>query len=396
MADSQNQAVLWSSHLSGESAIDINLAMDAVVLLAQGILKLYKDVKLGNQFSLVSQDKKLLSRELYLSMSELGKLCIEQGNEDQYASVHQVLNQATQPFQEWELEAFKKSEFPYSTAILIEPDLFVPTSDCSEIAQSSGSFGEDNIVERRLYNNLRELIKKLGGRRRQYQAYTAIRQLFGKSSLIREKDLLDYLDKNELSPIWKDIVDNFYDSVPESWYIQGKINQCYYCGTLLHPHKNTKQYPNGRCPIHQCKGHFDGKVAQIYEPEERFLVAKPQILTYWTAPAIDELKIYETAMSLGLDAELYPDLDQCDIALKSRTIGIDAKSYRSPSLLASKLNRNIGGLKHYRRRIIAVSDYLIEDNPDYLNSLKSKLNVTGDPATLEILSVRQVLKLLED
>ncbi len=78
----------------------------------------------------------------------------------------------------------------------------------------------------------------------------------------------------------------------------------------MRPHKNPIRYPDGYCPISQCQGHLSPKIAEKLDPNrDTLLIAKPQILTYWTAPAIDELLIYDTAKQENLEVELYPDLD---------------------------------------------------------------------------------------
>ena len=86
----------------------------------------------------------------------------------------------------------------------------------------------------------------------------------------------------------------------------------------------------------------------------------------------------------------------CDVSLNDYAVGIDAKSYISPVSLALRLNQSIGGLGYNRRRIVAVSDQLIADNPSYLSTLQSTLSKKGDPETLEILSVSAVLRLLKE
>lgn len=137
------------------------------------------------------------------------------------------------------------------------------------------------------------------------------------------------------------------------------------------------------------------KVSEKLDPKDILLIAEPRILTYWTGPAIDELAIFDTARQNKLNAELYPESDLCDVAINERAIGIDAKSYTSPVTLALRLNRSIGGLIHYRRRILAVSDRLIEDNPSYISTLISTLDKKGDPASLEIMSVSSVIDFLK-
>lgn len=370
----------------------VDLAEDAVVLLAQGILRQYARVL--NREIVRQQDT--MPPELYKSMCKLGRLYIEQGLPDQAACVHSVLERSRYRLDDrWELEIFRQPGFRFSDVILIDPELRVPTSDCVEIARLSG-MGEDNVIEHRLHNRLRESSEQLGSRR-QHKAYTALRELVGRQSLIAERQLWDYLVEHDLTPLQTMLSETFFDPVPEAWLIGGLAHRCAHCGTLMRPHPYTKQFPEGRCPIRQCNSANPAQVGEKLNPnDDRLLIAKPQILTYWTGPAIDEVAIFDFARQHGLSAELYPDSDLCDISINGRAIGIDAKSYLSPVSLALRLNRSIGGLVHYRRRILAVSDQLVEQNPSYLSTLRSTLDKKGDPATLETLTVSSVIQLLQD
>lgn len=374
-------------------ASTIDLAEDTVILLAQGILLQY--TRILNR-DIVRQDDSMPS-ELYRAMCKLGRLYIEAGKSDRAACVHTVLERARYPLDKWELDIFSHPNFRFGQAILIDPDLRVPTSDCAEIANTRGTFGEDNVIEHRLYERLREATERLGSRHR-HKAYTALRSLFCSRSLIGEHQLLDYLRDKDLTPLQGTIADTFFDSVPDIWLINGHAHRCAYCGTLMRPYPDRKLFSDGRCPIRQCLGHESStaKVSDKLDPnQDQLLIAKPQILTYWTGPGIDELAIFDAAIKNGLDAELYPESDLCDVAINGRNIGIDAKSYTSPVSLALRLNRSIGGLIHYRRRIIAVSDQLIDERPDYLSTFHSAIDKKGNPATLEILSVSQVIQLLK-
>ncbi|MFZ1028594.1 MAG: hypothetical protein WAN66_20500 [Limnoraphis robusta] len=398
MAEADGQDPNWSPAQTAALPLPIghassqDLAEDAVVLLAQGIVRQY--TKTLNR-EIVRQDDSIPS-ELYRAMCKLGRLYIEEGLSDRAACVHTVLEGSRSPLEKWNLDIFRHPDFRFRQAILIDPDFRVPTSDCAEIANSRGTFGEDNAIEHRLHDRLREATERLGSRRN--KAYTALRELLGRRSLIGEHQLLDYLVEKDLTPLQGMIIDTFFDRVPDIWLIDGYAHRCAHCGTLMRPYPNKKLFKDGRCPIRQCLGHESSKAkfSEKLDPnKDSLLVAKPQILTYWTGPAIDEITIFDIAQSQGLNAELYPESDQCDIAINGRNIGIDAKSYSSPVSLALRLNRSIGGLSYYRRRIIAVSDRLIEDNPYYLSTLHSTLDKKGDPATLEILSVSQIIQLLE-
>jgi DNA-binding transcriptional MerR regulator len=394
LAESENQDPTWVSvmektilPIGHREAID--RAEDAIVLLAQGILKQYKQVL--NKETVRQDDR--MPAELYNAMCKLGRLYIEEGLPDEAACIHTVLDRSRYSVKSniWKLEVFRQPNFRFSDAMLIEPELRVPTSECAEIAYSNGGFGEDNVIEYRLYQRLKQSTEQLGARKK-HKAYTALRELVARKSLIRERELWDYLDDHELNALQGMIIETFFDPVPDIWLINGQAHRCAYCNTLMRPDPDDKRFPEGRCPIRQCNGRYQPKVAETIDPaQDRLLIAKPQILAYWTGPGIDELEIFDAARNQGLTAELYPESDLCDVSIDHRFIGIDAKSYQSPVSLALRLNRSIGGLIHYRRRIIAISDRLIEDNPSYLSTLRSTLDKKGNPSTLKILPVSSVI-----
>ena len=374
---------------------NLALAEDAVILLAQGILRQYDCVLTGTK--IVRQDDKLPS-ELHSAMCKLGRLYLEEGKCDRAACVHDLLSRSRYSLNRneyWDLDIFGDSEFRFSDVQLIDTDLRVPTPDCAEIAEISGGYGEDNVIENRLHNIIRTATERLG-KRKQHQAYTALRQLLGRRSLIQENELVNYLEEKNLTPLQETVLE-FYDPVPEIWLINDLANRCAHCGTLMRPHPKRSIYPDGYCPIHQCNSKYAPKVGERLDPkQERLLVAKPQILAYWTAPAIDELAIFDRAQSVGLDTELYPESDRCDVSINDLSVGIDAKSYRSPVLLASKLNRSIGGLIFYRQRIVAITDELIDDCPGYISTLRSLLDKKSDTASLQIMSVSSVIENIQE
>lgn len=329
-------------------------------------------------------------------MWRLGRLYIEEGKEDRAACIHDVLDRARYRFDapEWWLGIFQKPTFRFRQAILIDSVLNVPTPDCAVIANLAGAFGEDNLLEYRFHARLREAADRFG--RHRDSAYTAIRELLGRRSLICEREFAAWLIEHRLTPLQQTIIEEFFQSVPELWLLDGRAHRCANCGTLMRPHPDKARFPEGHCPIRQCNGKHPHRVGERLDPMLGLHVARPQILVYWTGPAIDDLSIYDEAKRRGLEADLYPETDLCDVAIGGRAIGIDAKSYSSPVSLALRLNRSIGGLMHYRRRIIAVGDELLDINPDYIATVRSCLDKRGSPSTLEILPVSAVINALGD
>jgi hypothetical protein len=382
-----NAVQSWPDH---QQRRQDDTAEEAVILLAQGILRQYDRI-LNNE--IVRQDDGL-PPELQSAMCRLGGLYIVEGKEDRAACIHDVLDRARYQLEtpEWGLEAFQRPSFRFRQAVLIDPVFKVPTPDCSVIANIAGAFGEDNLLETRFHTRLREAAERCG--RLRDRAYTAIRCLLGRRSLITDGEFSAWLVENKVTPLQQSILEEFFQPVPDLWLIGGRAHRCDYCGTLMRPHPEKGRYPEGRCPIRQCNAKYPPRVGDRLDAMAGLHVAKPQILTYWTGPAIDELAIYEAAAKLGLRAELYPESDLCDVGIDGRSIGIDAKSYASPVSLALRLNTGIGGLVNYRRRIIAIGDELMDVNPNYIATVRSCLDRRGDPSTLEIMSVMSVVTML--
>jgi DNA-binding transcriptional MerR regulator len=385
-ADSSSSGILPSR--SGTQRTEA--AENAAILLAQGILREYERV-LNHEW--VRQDDGL-PRELQAAMCRFGRLYIEEQQEDRAACVHDVLARARYPLggRQWGLAALRAPDFRFADAVLVDPDFKVPTPDCATIADIAGAFGEDNLLESRFHERLREAADRFG--RERDAAYSSIRALLGRRSLLTEREFSAWLIEHRLTPLQQSILDEFFQPVSELWHIDGRAHRCYHCGTLMRPHPDRASFPDGRCPLRQCNGKHPPKVGERLDPLLGLHVARPQILLYWTGPAIDDLALYDEAKRRGLDAELYPECDLCDVSIGGRAIGIDAKSYLSPISLALRLNRSIGGLIQYQRRIIAVGDELLDIDPDYIATVRDGLEKRGDPATLEILPVSEVIPAL--
>lgn len=364
-----------------------NLVEVSAVLLAQGALKLYDRVLPGRE--IVRQDD-TLPPELHQAMCLIGRLYIEEGKPDRAGCVHDLLDRARLPFANWDLEAFGRESFRFRDALLVDPDLRVPTQDALAVA-TSGGWGMDDIIESQLHTRLRELVDRLGPTRN--SAYTSVREFVARRSLASEPEIRDWFEERKISAI-QGIVDDLYDHVPECWLISGRANRCAWCGTLLRPHPDTKRYPDGKCPLRQCASKREPRAGERLDPPG-LLVCRPQVLMYWANPAIDELEVFDAAQKAGLDAELYPEGDRCDVSIGKDRIGIDVKCYTSPVSLAVRLNKSIGGLTGYRKRILAIPDSLI-GRPGYLDTLKATLDDSSEASTVQIKSVGALTRCIRE
>ena len=115
IAEAQGQDPTWLPAISATSLPlptghrpVMDLAEDAVVLLAQGIIRQYERVLPGKQ--IVRQEDSTLPPELYQAMCKLGRLYIEEGQSDRAACVHTVLDNARHPLgsDRWGLKIFNQ------------------------------------------------------------------------------------------------------------------------------------------------------------------------------------------------------------------------------------------------------------------------------------------------
>lgn len=363
-------------------------ALMAVQLLAQGVSLLYRQVDSGR---LVRQSNDLPG-PLQDAMTLLGRLYLEEGKEDAAASVHQVLDRCRLPFQAWNLDVLADKAFPHRETALIEADLFLPTTECEELARSGG-LGLENLLEEDLYTALREAIATLpiGGN----QAYTAIRRQLGEASLTTRRQLQAFCDEADLNMVLTDLLSSrFYRPVPEAWLIEGEAVRCAHCGTLMRPQGNRRRYPYGKCPLRACHAvHAPTPGERL--PAAQALVCTPALLNFWVNPAVDELKIFHEAVRRKVPVELYPRGDAVDVELWGTT-GIDVKAYLNPVTLAKRLNeKGLDRLLEYppSGRLLAVPDALASEG--YLGALRGMLDPVRLPQ-VRVVRVGQILSALKE
>jgi hypothetical protein len=356
-----------------------------LTLLAQGINEQFKDLQ--DNYSILRQNKDELNSLLIPAIPRLSALYMCEGKEDKAASVHSVMEMATQPVKEWGIDYFARDDFPYREIVLIDPETLVPTLESYELAIEAGGYGEDQILERKYHNQVRELVKSAHSRKD--DLYTAIREFIVRHPLATSKEIEEWKDSLKF-PRARSMLTNFYRDIPSQWTHQELVHRCSHCGGLLKPHPDKNRYPDGICVVSQCrrKGVFP-KTDEVLVADDLKLLQN-QLLTYWVGPGLDEIEIYDAALKAGRKATLYHSSDACDISLEYFAVGIDAKSYSSASLLIKRLNTSIGRLVEYDRKIIAISDELNDKAGVYMNTLR--LQRSGAAKNVDFMSVSSVIK----
>jgi hypothetical protein len=360
----------------------------ALTLLAQGINQQYD--KLKDNYSIIRQNDDELDPQLIFALPRLSTLYMCEGKEDRAASVHTVMEMATQPVKQWGIDYFARHDFPYREIVLIDSETLVPTLESLELARQAGGQGEDQILEDIYHKRVRELVKL--ARSRQDELYTAIREFMVRHPLATSREIEGWKECLKF-PKAKPIVSSFYRDIPSLWTHNGLVHRCSHCHGLLKPHPDKKCYPDGICVVSQCrrKGVFSKTDETLMADDMKLL--NHQLLTYWVGPGLDEIKIYDASRQAGRDAKLYPDSDACDISLEGYTVGIDAKSYTSASLLIKRLNTSISRLAEYDRKIIAISDELDDQEGVYMATLHHQQS--GAAKELEFMTVSALIKSIQ-
>lgn len=332
----------------------------AVHMLAVGVCDVFSHVVDGGYIV----DGNEIPFSLKRAMGLLGRLCLESGHSDAFSSVHKTLALCKLPFNHssWPIDAFKSPEFEFSSINLIDKDHRCPTQDCVELA---GVGSEANLKEQFSFELLTQLCSGFGAKK--HEVYKNVREFVGRNPITSVRDIAEFSREHAVAKVESFLTREVYDPVGSHILIGGLLHKCEQCGAPL------RQVADGlgECVIKQCSEY--GRHVSLVGgtvPDGDCLILSPHLLSFWFGPSIDELDVYDLAKSYKLEAQLYPESDACDVSIDGFDIGIDIKSYASPYLLAYSLNRSIGRLTRYHKKIIAISDESIARHKDYLYVLK--------------------------
>jgi hypothetical protein len=359
-------------------------ARDTLHLLAKGILEQYQLVTRG---AIVghTDDRRTGSQNTPLTLwqagAHLGRLYFEEGREDQAASFHALLDYCTKPLRDWVPHAVWSLPEAADT-VFIDADYRVPSEDCEVIAQQMQGTNLEDLIEKRLHNDLTQSLSKLGDDAD--AAYTTIREFIGRHPLATTTELNGLYTQPGLNNAAIAFVQRLYTPVHANVATQGQVQRCHFC--------NAPVGRDGRCMLQGCR--YDHPHTKLTEaiPLEQARVASPEVLKYWVDPAREELRLYDALRKVGIAVDLYPHIDRCDIAI-GEEVGIDVKDYRDPVRLSWKLNQGIVGLRHYPRSILAVADRRAW-NGDYIERLREQLS-SENQQRLELRSVSDAIRMLK-
>ncbi|WP_296747203.1 hypothetical protein [Mesorhizobium sp.] len=315
-------------------------------------------------------------------MALVSAIALRDGYEqDIGAQVNSFTAMACLPVGEWGPIAFARCD--ERAAILVDPGYGTPTEDCLQLANIGD---ESGIAEDIFHERLRTALSAVGAAAP--QLYRLVRENIVRQPCRRRSEVLAFAQ--EVPELAGDLP-SFFRPLPASALHGRTLRICGHCSSPLIPVSDRVSYPLGRCAVRECRMSWPeaivGDQHEVAAPNE-WRVADPAIMTYWVGPGLPEISLYDFLRPRRPDVELYPMCDAADISIGGIEVGIDVKSYSSAAVIGERFARGIGGLAAFRRRIVAIPDFLIRIDRDYVRTASL---VSGCPEGIEFMSVGDVM-----
>lgn len=353
---------------------------EALLLLAAGLVAQHKLAKSGEAL----KHDSAMSQWLRGALSRLAALHVLCGVPVECDGVHALVARCTLPLQSsaWGLALLDLPNFRFHGIRLLDPTTRLPSIECLVMANQINS--ELDMLEQQAFAQLNSACDQFA--LRGDEAYSLIREFIVRHPVTTDAERRSFIEKNNLQ-LAAPFLAQCYEPTQPHHLVSQTLTSCDRCGFPLH-RARLEGYlccPNKLCIKYDSPRQRDA--VRNISPDEA-LIARPHILFYWCGPGRDEIEIYDAAV--GLDSQLYPGRDSCDIGIQGSSLGIDVKSHCNPFVLADSLNDDLGRLDLFQRKIVAVNNQAISRFPDYLSILKQECRRND----LEIYSVSALIEKL--
>nr|WP_245458197.1 MULTISPECIES: hypothetical protein [unclassified Mesorhizobium] len=296
------------------------------------------------------------------------------------SQVNDFTTLATRPIREWGPVSFARCE--ERNAILVDEGYGIPTADCIDLAEMGD---EGSIVEDVFHDKLRTALSRVG--KNADSLYRAVRENIIRGPCRTRREVLAFASQN---PELASEIPSFFSPLPASALHGKTLRLCARCNAPLFATADRSTFPLGRCAVRECRMSWpDTAVGDEHDVpvHDDWRIANPAIMTFWVGPGLPEIALYDALRKKRSDVVLYPMCDLADIGIDGTKIGIDVKSYSSAAVLGKRFSAGIGGLLSFRRRIVAVPDFWLQSDRDYLRTASA---VSKNKDGIEFKSVSQV------
>lgn len=355
--------------------MDITLIRKAIALIAKGIVE--KDHLLEIQPNRYPHSKKLqhgINMFLYASLrwGGVGEDIFEYADESKFLQKYAKIPVA-QWFEEWDskvcsqLDLENQPFYGYEALAYYRKrtNRYMPSEDCVVFLETQ----EANIIEGTDEYALYEKIIRLS-----QEEYCLVRRFIIEHPIMTIDDRRDILFRLAGNQIAKEAINTAYELFQEKGY------RCPICGwtmtdgsfgPICHSEYCTKTMP------------FLTDIIKVDGTEETVYRLKKGVMRYFAQPGKLELDIVDFCEKKKLTWELWPQKDKYDVEITfpdGAVWEIDAKAYRNPIALRSKIENDNGMPEgDYQRGYFVIPTDYTKGNRQYTAIVNRGLDVLHQP-----------------
>ncbi|MGK7942598.1 MAG: hypothetical protein AB4062_21055 [Crocosphaera sp.] len=310
-----------------------------LIKLCKGLVDICARIRRGEPAYLVNDDYQPFPQPLHEAFEQLSIKWILRDGKMRHLSILSMVEAARQSAEAVDPDFFDGFDFPDQP--LIE-DMIKPSEECEDYAREySLSLEIDNNQ-----SYIPRLMEKIQKDDLPYHTYTIFRRFIAENPFADERDKAFLLDKYPEIEEVKDLLEEAYQDTPQQ---SDDLPLCKKCGGYLDCAAKG---------IEGCCEPLYGEVRKAPLIDTVICLIRPSLI---------ELRLEEKIKEMGLEVELWPELDKADLKVTfsdGKIWAIDAKDWVSATKLARRLNEdgipNIGQSKSF----FVVPDYRLKKLQD--------------------------------
>ncbi|MFC4909900.1 hypothetical protein [Actinomadura gamaensis] len=308
--------------------------------------------------------------EAQLALDRTVLLCLLHGADPPLSLAELVLWCRERPVSDWPLDLPDLLVGPGDR--LLDRDSGRPTELCHEWA-AHGRDSAGRLCDREVFDRAMRACREYG----EPDSYTAFRDMLVNRPVLTHGGM-EIMFELLLEPV-RDLLDEIYWDVPDSFLRDGRYAVCGRCRTLLTPVPGDGWW----CERDRCRrqgpppvGRYltpvdDGPVRQLARPFRQFV----------TGPGRAEMDLRDALAALGLSVAMWPGYDSYDLRVTfpdGHVWAIDVKDWAHPALLG-RTARPVPAVPPYDEGFWVVPRHRLDARSDYIRVFeRSRPEEAGD------------------
>jgi hypothetical protein len=263
-----------------------------------------------------------------------------------------------------------------------------PTAECYRLAVEA-SQSEAEIRENVGYRLLRDVCS----RRNDSQAfYGKWRRLTIERPVLTVDEIWKF--PSLIDARLKDLIDTFYQEVPEPLAIDGRLPICTFSGTILRRIQRAGKGWETECRDPGARRSAKRGDCEWMKYRPGVWQLRRPFRIFWCLPGKTELALEKRFKIGGWQCELWPNFDEVDLvaekAGQKQKLAVDVKDYSSPVTLARTFT-GFGDFELSHRCIVVVPDHVAKVVPGFQRRFREK-RASLQKAPIELLTISDLTK----